>query len=204
MSSEEVEVIYQQEERPENAEIMGTVKVNSSDYLMYCGITEALAYAKARAAERGGNAIYVTTLRPPGSAPCYRIEAEIYKLQEPYVSKRIAGLAADYFTSSFEGGPTTETLPLFPGGEKEMFDFISRNLIYPATAARDKIKGKVKVSFVVSATGKVKDIHLLEGIRYDIDQEVERVISKMPEFVPGYQNGRAVPVRYTIPFTVSY
>ncbi|MDD4969367.1 MAG: energy transducer TonB [Paludibacter sp.] len=91
--------------------------------------------------------------------------------------------------------------PEFPGGEKAFFDFISTNLRYPYDAMRKRIQGKVILKFVVSKTGKVINPKVLVRACELLDQEALRVISLLPDFIPGENNGEKVAVHYTIPIS---
>ncbi|NEM99590.1 energy transducer TonB [Pontibacter burrus] len=92
-----------------------------------------------------------------------------------------------------------EQMPEFPGGEMEMHKYISKNIRYPAAAQRAGIEGLVVVSFVVSRTGEISEVKVLKGLGAGTDEEAIRVIKSMPKWNPGKQNGRAVPVRFTVP-----
>lgn len=94
-----------------------------------------------------------------------------------------------------------EKMPEFPGGDSEIMKFIANNLQYPASAIENEIQGKVIVQFTVTKTGEVSDVSVMRSVDPDIDQEAVRVISKLPKFKPGTQNGKAVNVRYTYPVT---
>ncbi len=92
-----------------------------------------------------------------------------------------------------------EIKPLFPGGNELLLPWIYKNIKYPEECAANGIKGTVYATFVVSETGKVKDVSIIKGVYPDIDKEVIRVLSMLPDFRPAVQNGRYVPVRYSIP-----
>lgn len=92
-----------------------------------------------------------------------------------------------------------EQSPEFVGGMEAMMKFISKNLKYPPAARRMGVEGKVFVSFVVDAEGKIGDVQVLRGISSDCDQEGMRVIKSMPPWRPGKQRGKAVKVRFTLP-----
>ena len=121
-----------------------------------------------------------------------------------------------------------EKMPQFPGGDEELVKHIAKNLYYPAEAAKTGTQGKVIVQFVVSETGKVGNITILRTIPENkkkldevvvvgygstanvkpqtpdtnmtlLAQEAARVVSTLPDFIPGEQNGKKVAVYYTIP-----
>ena len=94
-----------------------------------------------------------------------------------------------------------EQMPQFPGGDRELLSFIAKNLRYPTIAQENGIQGKVFVRFVVSATGDVKDVKVMRSLDPYCDKEAIRVIQSLPKWIPGRQNGRNVPVYYTVPIT---
>jgi len=94
---------------------------------------------------------------------------------------------------------TVEQMPSFKGGEDALKKFIADNLKYPETAKKAGIQGRVTVRFVVAASGKLNDITIIRGIDPSCDKEAIRVIKAMPDWEPGKQNGKAVPVYYTLP-----
>lgn len=94
-----------------------------------------------------------------------------------------------------------EKMPAFPGGMAELMKYLRSNVRYPVEAHKAGIQGRVVVSFVVNKDGTVKDAKIVRSVDKSIDAEALRVISAMPKWLPGYQNGKAVKVRYTVPVT---
>lgn len=94
---------------------------------------------------------------------------------------------------------TVEQNPEFPGGIKEMYGFIAKNIKYPSAAQRANVSGKVFVKFVVEKDGRIGDVQILKGIGFGCDEEAIRVIKEMPKWSPGKQNGRNVRVWFTMP-----
>jgi TonB family protein len=54
---------------------------------------------------------------------------------------------------------------------------------------------------VVASDGSVKRIEIIRGLNPLLDAEAIRVVSTLPAWKPGRQNGIAVPVWFTIPVT---
>lgn len=94
-----------------------------------------------------------------------------------------------------------EKMPKFPGGGAELMKYLSSNIKYPVEAHKAGIQGRVVVSFVVNKDGTVKDAKIVRSVDKSIDAEALRVISAMPKWQLGYQDGKAVSVRYTVPVT---
>ncbi|MFZ4457105.1 MAG: energy transducer TonB [Bacteroidales bacterium] len=94
-----------------------------------------------------------------------------------------------------------EEMPQFPGGERALARYLNGTIHYPFSAQEQGISGLVVCEFVINQDGRVCNIRVLKGVCEAIDEEAMRVISRMPAWKPGIQQGRAVRVRYTLPIT---
>jgi len=94
---------------------------------------------------------------------------------------------------------SVEVLPEFQGGQKGWEEYIKTNLKYPEEAKKNKITGRVIMSFVVDKAGSLEDIKVLRGVEKSLDEEALRILRTSPKWKPGYQNGRPVKVAYTMP-----
>lgn len=94
-----------------------------------------------------------------------------------------------------------EEMPQFPGGDAALLKYIGENTLYPSTAKEQNIQGRVIVRFCITAGGKVDQISVLKGVSPDLDTEAMRVVSSLPDFNPGKQDGMPVPVWYMVPIT---
>ena len=94
-----------------------------------------------------------------------------------------------------------EQQPQFPGGMGALNQWLGSNIKYPAMAAENGIEGRVIVQFVVERDGSVSGVHVVRGVDPSLDKEATRVVSQMPKWIPGKQNGSAVRVKYTVPVT---
>ncbi|MES2565439.1 MAG: energy transducer TonB [Bacteroidota bacterium] len=93
-----------------------------------------------------------------------------------------------------------EEMPEFEGGVAGLMRYISQNIVYPPIAREIGNEGTVYVSFVVSETGNVESAKVMKGIGYGCDEEVIRVIGKMPRWKKAGKNaGHPVKVRFNIP-----
>jgi protein TonB len=111
----------------------------------------------------------------------------------------IAVVAATTATTS-EVVVFAEEMPEFEGGNTGLMNYVARNVVYPELAKEAGKQGIVYVSFVVNETGKVEGAKVLKGIGLGCDEEVLRVINKMPQWKkPGKNGGHAVKVRFNIP-----
>lgn len=90
--------------------------------------------------------------------------------------------------------------PQFPGGEVAMYDFLRANLKYPDFSRKNGYSGPVYLAFYVSATGALRDIVVMKGVRNSgLDAEVVRVFKTMPAWEPGQRNGKPVDFYVTFP-----
>ena len=81
---------------------------------------------------------------------------------------------------------SNEVEPTFPGGQEALMRFIHTNITYPESAFELGVEGKVYVRFYVEKDGKVANVELLKGINCPaIEQEALRVVSIMPNWLPG-------------------
>lgn len=92
-----------------------------------------------------------------------------------------------------------EINPRFPDGEVALFDYLSSNIKYPEQARKDSVSGTVYVGFVVERDGSIIDVKIKRGVGGGCSEEAQRVISKMPSWIPGKQDGKAIAVAYTVP-----
>lgn len=91
--------------------------------------------------------------------------------------------------------------PQFPGGEQALNQYISENMKYPETAARNGIEGVVTVECAIKADGSVGTIKIVRMIDPDLEQEAIRLMKNMPAWKPADQNGTPVDAIVTIPVT---
>ena len=94
-----------------------------------------------------------------------------------------------------------EKMPSFPGGQGALFEYLCNNVHYPKVAEEKKIEGRVIVTFVVGKDGSISNAELARSVSEELDAEAIRVVSSMPKWEPGTQNGKPVSVKFTVPVT---
>lgn len=113
----------------------------------------------------------------------------------------------------------TRIAPRFPGCEdlliddtskdscatQKMNEYIYGKLIYPEQARKNGIEGIVVIQFVVDIDGSISDIIIARNIEGGCGEAVYEIVESMnslPEkWTPGYQDGKVVKVKYTLPIT---
>jgi len=109
-----------------------------------------------------------------------------------YVAKNDSALLGVY--------DNIEEMPEFPGGDTGLREFIAQSVRYPKAAMQKSLQGKVFVSFVILEDGQLANIAIAKGVHPLLDAEAIRVVQQMPKWKPGQYGGKAVKVRYTVPF----
>lgn len=90
-----------------------------------------------------------------------------------------------------------EDLPKYPKG----MGFLATD-VWRATntmARESKVKGKTKIGFTISETGKVTDVKIIEAENEMAGKAAASIVEKMPDWKPGKQRGKPVPVNYILP-----
>lgn len=98
---------------------------------------------------------------------------------------------------NFEGFLPAE----FPGGKTELNRFIAENIHFPEIARELGLQGKLVLNFRIDENGMISCIKLVKGVPDcpECDLEGLRVISKLPQFIPGSVNGKKVASYFTLP-----
>jgi len=94
-----------------------------------------------------------------------------------------------------------EVMPIFPGGEQALKEFIGRSIRYPVEAAKRREQGRVYIQFIVDVDGLVTGIKVARGVSPLLDAEAVRVVKSLPRWKPGIQKGKPVRVSYTVPIS---
>jgi len=111
------------------------------------------------------------------------------------------------------------TIAMFPGGQEKLMKFLSKHIEYPDAAKAYDVEGTVTMMFYVNEDGSISDIsaynckldrfntskfsqetearqkQLKEQFAKLFAKEGARVIRKMPKWIPGEINGKAVRTR---------
>lgn len=97
---------------------------------------------------------------------------------------------------------TADQLPRFNGGSTKVFEeWVSTHLSYPAKAAVNHIQGKVVLSFIISETGDVKNVKVIEGLNGEFNAEAVRVVSSSPKWTPAMKQGKPIATELLVPFS---
>jgi protein TonB len=100
---------------------------------------------------------------------------------------------------------SAEIMPQFPGGVKALLAYLKKNIQAPDEIVEGN-EISVKVKFVVNYNGQLESFKVIESGGKVFDNEVLRVLKKMPLWIPGKSNGENVSVFFVVPvrFTSSF
>ena len=106
---------------------------------------------------------------------------------------------------------SVERPPIYPGCEpytqqlrsctqRKIQTHINKNFRYPEFAQKTGIQGRVFVQFIIDKDGSIVGIRT-RGPHPILEIEAKRIISLLPKFIPGYIDGKAVRVPFSMPIT---
>ncbi|WP_341902911.1 TonB family protein [Fluviicola taffensis] len=107
-----------------------------------------------------------------------------------------------------ENGKKTKYFPRsspaeFKEGRAALISYLASHIKYPKEAQENGIQGKVYIQFVVSDKGKITNVTLKKSVHPLLDEEAIRVVKSMPNWNPGFIEGKAVNSVFSLPITFS-
>jgi|SRR5690606_1158860 len=121
----------------------------------------------------------------------------IYSDDDCPLDEKIKNYLADDLSLQYEA-------PKLSSGE-QFYEFIGKNLSYPAMARRKSIEGKVFVAFEITKDGVVGNIRVIKGVHISLDKEAVRILRKLRLSSPPKINGepQTVCIRTAISFRLT-
>lgn len=98
-----------------------------------------------------------------------------------------------------------QNMPEFPGGMLKLVEFIKQNIRYPQTARQSRLEGRITVEIVIDKDGSVIQPGIICSISPTLRgntafcEEALRIVSIMPKWKPGNQDGVNLKVRFMFP-----
>ena len=93
-----------------------------------------------------------------------------------------------------------DSMPEYPGGNKQMLNFLVENFKYPPEI---DACCRIVVEYVIDTDGKMTNIKIIRGLQVDFDNETLRVMRVMPDWKPGKCDGKPVNVKMIFPWSIS-
>jgi TonB family protein len=129
-----------------------------------------------------------TTVKKKGKASVARAKVDTGK---PKIKKDKDGVYS-----------VVETMPVYPGNEQGISDYISNNITYPQQALDNNTQGTVNVEFVVDEKGAISDVKTVgDKLGNGLEEEAVNVVSKLGTWTPGKVKGKNVKTRLNLPVT---
>jgi TonB family protein len=98
------------------------------------------------------------------------------------------------------GHPEQFDIPAeFPGGINKARKFIANNIQYPDEAVENGVNGTIRVKFTIEKDGSITNIQIVQKLGYGCDEEVIRVLKRMPKWTPAKLKGKFVKSYFTMP-----
>ena len=115
----------------------------------------------------------------------------------------IVGYAPPVFDEAAEEvSPSSyDTPPRFVGDDIALQQYLKRNLDFEEIN-KYQIAGTVVVSFNVDKNGFVRRPTIVSSLFPPIDEEILRVVRKMPQWIPAQKDGEPVYSSYKLPITI--
>ncbi len=145
--------------------------------------------------------VVVDSIKPEEAAQLMTADQAQVEVKDEEVIEEVVQVTEEVQEAETQTEPfyVVEEMPMFPGGDAAIQKYIGDNVVYPEVAKENNIQGRVIVKFCVTPTGGVDQVSVLKGVDPELDAEVVRVVKTLHKFKPGKQDGKPVPVWYTIP-----
>ena len=130
------------------------------------------------------------------------LNVSLSKLEAAATPARLSKTFADVRRLSAGAVRALSLLPVSHADDEGLMQFLAAHLKWPSHQESDCF-GRVEVSFVVETDGSVSNVKIEKDPCGKFGDEVTRVISKMPRWNPGRQDGKVVRVLYKLPINFS-
>ena len=92
-----------------------------------------------------------------------------------------------------------EKMPEFVGGKDSLKAYLKRAVGLLELNSKNKLKGKVYVSFIVTRSGHIYRPRIMSGASKELNEAAIQIVSAFPLWKPGKQNGEPLNVTLHLP-----
>ena len=92
-------------------------------------------------------------------------------------------------------------IPRLGNSKKGYMQYVRSNFRYPEEAVKNRIQGRVEITFSVDRNGNVKDIKVAKNAHKLLDEEAKRIVKSMPSWKIGKIDGEAQEFSFKLPIT---
>lgn len=89
----------------------------------------------------------------------------------------------------------------YPGGMKALYEYLDKNLQYPASAIVYNVQGVVVLQFRVTKEGNTMDIEIIQALDPELDKEALRVVGGMKPWQPARIGGIPIDTYNRLPIS---
>ena len=121
----------------------------------------------------------------------------------------IDGPANSYFNYDVEYGGKVyvhvDEMPEYPGGYRSLYQWIGNEIIIPDKIPANTLNEikRIHASCIIEEDGSVSNAKVESAINNVLKEEIERVLARMPKWIPGKRFGKEVRVKTTFPLKLS-
>lgn len=89
----------------------------------------------------------------------------------------------------------------FPGGDEACIAWLKEHVKYPNDCLKNKIEGRVKVSFIVEKDGSIDSIKVMKSPHPSLSKEAIRLVKEMPKWKPARYMNKCKRSLWILPVT---
>lgn len=126
------------------------------------------------------------------------LEQQVLRVMKP-MFLRVEGLSVADMYAADKVYEKADVPPQYPGGINALMEYMSSNIHYPEACVKEKVEGRVMVSFVVDKDGNVTRPQVVKSPDVRLSAEAVRVIMAMTKWKPARLDGKPVSMKVTAP-----
>ncbi|MBB6611014.1 energy transducer TonB [Pontibacter sp. Tf4] len=86
----------------------------------------------------------------------------------------------------------------YKGGQEAMYEFIAKELKYPALAKRTRVQGECIIGFTINEDGSTSGYKLLRNAGAGTGEEAMRIVRLLKFNAPGYALNVSIPIMFKL------
>ena len=94
--------------------------------------------------------------------------------------------------------------PQYPGGISNFMQIVGQSFTYSKEAIDNKVEGRLRLKFVIDATGNPTEFELIQDVGYGTYESAIEAVHAAGPWTPGNSRGVPVKVKYTLPLLLHF
>ncbi|MDN5554173.1 energy transducer TonB [Prevotella sp.] len=132
----------------------------------------------------------------------------IYLKTERNMNKDTCGIEKRWEKVNMEKDSTVynrvDQKPQFPEGKKALYSYLKTAIHKSKLLSRISRKVEFYVTFVIEYDGTVSNVELLSSFNNKYNHEIIKIVSHMPKWEPGKEDGKAIRFLYDLDYPYPY